>query len=444
MSEWWDKEPSHNAAQMQAMVPKKVLSKPLIALVLILVGGGTVVGILIPAMRGQVGGLSAGPAENGSPATQLISGIGDLTGFGVSGTTEGIGGTSPSTTVLGTITTTEIATSTATSTSTVANQGAPTGNSTSPGTSGGDIEFFSSLTLNVTQPSQSLQKAGEIASSLGGYVEQSDYGQSLATITVRVPGQNYEDALGQLEALGSVVSATSSSDNVAVQYADLNATLQSLVTEQNSLLKLLGTANTVNATLDIESVLQKTDAQINSVESSILETGQLIDYATIGIDFQTSVPHASVPLAIRLSATPLKGLSPLSVTFNAVVSGGVQPYIVNYNFGDGTASQGQQLIHQFTQPGTYNVTVSATDQSGNVSLAWIVVQVTAPPATSGLSAFGGYVLGLFSGVVEGIVEVAAIVLPIFAVLYVAVLPAYKKLSKSSDGQAASAETDKPT
>jgi PKD repeat protein len=427
------------------MVPKKSLPTPLVVLVLLLVSGGAVVGILIPVMRGQVGGLTAGPAQTEPPSTQLVNGIEGLVGFGytVSGAQASSGGASPSTTVLGTtVTTTEIASSTATSTSTVANEGAPAGNSSNPGASGSDIEFFSNLTLNVTQPSQSLQKAGEIASSLGGYVEQSDYGQSLATITVRVPGQNYEEALGQLEALGSVVSATSSSDNVAVQYADLNATLQSLVTEQDSLLKLLGTANTVNATLDIESVLQKTDAQINSVESSILETGQLIDYATIGVDFQTSVVHASTPLAIRLSATPLKGLSPLSVTFNAVVSGGVQPYIVNYNFGDGTASQGQQLIHQFTTPGTYNVTVSATDQSGNVSLAWIIVQVTAPPASSGLAAFAGYVWGLFAGVVEGIVEVAAIVLPIFAVLYVAVLPAYRRLSKPKEGPQAGGETGK--
>jgi PKD repeat protein len=427
------------------MVAKNSLTTPLAVLVLLLVGGGTVVGILIPAMRGQVGGLTAGPADDEPPTTQLVSGIGDLVGFGysVAGSTAGIGGTSPSTTVLGpTYTTSETASSTATSTSTIANQGGPAGNSSGTGPSGTDIEFYSSLTLNVTQPSQSLQKAGEIASSLGGYVEQSQYGQSLATMTVRVPGQNYAEALAQLEALGSLVSATSSSDDVAVQYADLNATLQSLVTEQDSLLKLLGTANTVNATLDIESVLQKTDAQINSVESSILETGQLIDYATIGIDFQTSASHASVPLAVKLSATPLKGLSPLSVTFNAVVTGGTQPYIVNFNFGDGTASQGQQLIHQFTQPGTYNVTVSATDQSGDVSLAWIIVQVVAPPASSGLSSFGGYVWGLFAGVVEGIVEVAAIVLPIFAVLYVAVFPAYRKLSKPKDGQQAETETGK--
>ncbi|MDA4114841.1 MAG: PKD domain-containing protein, partial [Thaumarchaeota archaeon] len=135
---------------------------------------------------------------------------------------------------------------------------------------------------------------------------------------------------------------------------------------------------------------------------------------------------------------------PLSVTFNALVSGGVQPYIVNYNFGDGTAAQGQQLIHEFTQAGRYNVTVSTTDQSGNVSLAWIVIQVTSPPLTSGFVAFGGYVWSLFTGVVEGIIEVAAVVVPIFAVVYLGVLPAYRKVSRSrGSDQAASATAKLP-
>ena len=86
--------------------------------------------------------------------------------------------------------------------------------------------------------------------------------------------------------------------------------------------------------------------------------------------------------------------------------------------------------------GPYNVTVSATDQSGNVSLAWIVIDVTSPPVTSGFAAFGGYVWSLFADVVEGIVEVAVVVVPIFVVVYLGVLPAYRRISKGrGSGQA---------
>jgi hypothetical protein len=415
------------------MVAKKT-SIVLVVLVTFLVLGGTAVGIVIPALRGEVGGFS--PSGRLSSATLGTTVFPGAESQAVSGPVAGVVANSdsvPSTTVIGTVTMTtasETASTMVVYTTTGAGSDSSTSNGTSPAPSGGDIEFFSNLTLNVSQPSASLQKAGEIASSLGGYVASSTYSESLATITVRVPSSDYQDAVGQLEALGNLVSASSSSDDVTVQYADLNATLQSLLTEQTSLLKLLSQSNSVNATLNIESVLQKTDAQIDAVESSILETGQLVQYATIGIDFQTSVPHTSVPLATKLSATPLSGMSPLSVTFNALVSGGVQPYIVNYNFGDGTSAQGQQLIHQFTQAGRYNVTVSATDQSGNVSLAWIVVNVTSPPVASGFATFGGYVWSLFAGVVEGIIEVSVVVVPIFVAVYLGVLPVYRRVSKA--------------
>ncbi|MGA2199431.1 MAG: DUF4349 domain-containing protein, partial [Nitrososphaerales archaeon] len=283
------------------MVQKRGFSTVLVNLMVVLVAGGAIVGVVIPALRGEAGRFSPG----GSVASS-VAGITDLLGsLGSEGETFGVAGAGaassvspPSTTLLQTttaVTSTATTYATATSTGTDSNQGSTHNSSPTEATSGQDIEFFSNLTLNVSQPSSSLQKASEIASSLGGYVAYSTYSESVATMTVRVPAQNFQEALGQLESLGTVITASSSSNDVTVQYADLNATLQSLLTEQTSLLKLLGQSNSVNATLNIESVLQKTDAQINSVGSSILETSRLIDYATIGIDFQTSVPRTSVP-----------------------------------------------------------------------------------------------------------------------------------------------------
>jgi len=105
---------------------------------------------------------------------------------------------------------------------------------------------------------------------------------------------------------------------------------------------------------------------------------------------------------------------------------------VNYNFGDGTSSEGQQLIHQFVQAGMYNVTVSATDQAGNVTLDSVLVKVSPPQATSGLATFAGSVWALFSGVVEGIIEVAVVVIPIGLVAYAAAVPAWRRYSKTKE------------
>ena len=224
--------------------------------------------------------------------------------------------------------------------------------------------------------------------------------------------------------MGTVLGLTSNSNDVRVQYTDLNATLASLQTEQGALLRLLNQSTSVNSTLAIESQLQGVNEQINEVESEILQTRTLIEYATINVTIGETAEQ--IPLSIALSATPINGTSPLSVTFNAVVKGGTQPYIVNYNFGDGYASQGQIVIHTYFQAGTYKVLVSATDQNGTVVQANAVVKVVAAAGPSGVSSFFGYVASLFLDVVEGIVEVAVVVLPLAAVGAAILIPIQRR------------------
>jgi len=220
--------------------------------------------------------------------------------------------------------------------------------------------------------------------------------------------------------LGNVTSLTSSSNDVTVQYTNLNATLDSLLSEQTAFLRLLNESTSINSTLAIENQLQGVNQQINEVQSQILQTKTLIDFATI--DVTVSKTARQVPLSMTLTATPKNGTAPLSVTFNAIVKGGVQPYVVNYNFGDGTADQGQVLIHTYYASGDYKVTVTATDQNGTVASAWATIRVSAAPTQYGAVNFLTMVANLFVSVVEGIVEVAVVVLPLAAVGAVIVIP----------------------
>jgi hypothetical protein len=308
-------------------------------------------------------------------------------------------------------------------------KGAPL-SSASPTTNGArDIEFFTNITLRAASAPAAFTQAAAIAYSVGGYVAYSAEDNSTALVELRVPAAGYQQALTQVEALGTLVASRSSSNDVTVQYTDLNATLQSLQAEQQSLLKILSESTNINATLNVESRIQGVDQQINSVQSEILQTRTLVSYATISVFIEQNV--VAQPLAIRVTATPRSGESPLSVTFNAVTKGGSQPYIVNYNFADGTSYAGQSLIHTFEQAGHFNVTVTATDASANVTEAWTVVDVSAPPATSSVIGFPGFVSGLFLQVVEGIAEVAVVILPIAAVLLLVFFPLRHRLGLSS-------------
>ena len=50
-----------------------------------------------------------------------------------------------------------------------------------------------------------------------------------------------------------------------------------------------------------------------------------------------------------------------SVYFSANTIGGLAPYAYEWNFGDGTSSTNDSLVHEFTEPGVYNVSVVITD-----------------------------------------------------------------------------------
>jgi PKD repeat protein len=385
--------------------------------------GGFVLALLSNSsgLYGSLGPVTSVPAGyfNNSAANEAVNSFqGDLTSLGSSvspGYTQVIG---------------QVTTSTSTAIATTTTAGYPEGGLTpyggenvtqgSPANGGGLIEFSSSIGIRSSSPQQTASAVVALAYLVGGYVAYQSTYTSSAYVVIRVPAAEYQQVLGKVEAMGTVLSLSSNSNDVSVQYTDLNATLASLQTEQGALLKLLNQSSTINSTLAIETQLQQVNTQINEVESQILQTKTLIEYSTIDVTINESAQ--SVALSMTLSATPTNGTSPLSVTFNAVVKGGAQPYVVNYNFGDGYSSQGQIVIHTYFQAGAYKVLVTATDQNGTVVQSSTTVKVVAAQSQSGIQTFFGSVANLFTSVVEGIVEVAVVVLPLAAVGAAIVLP----------------------
>lgn len=406
------------------------ITKKALLVVVIIIVGGVVVGLF---------DNSHSPLANQNPGADnfAASSAGNSNPFDFS---LGLGQAKSSTTIVQAGTTiTSIATMTAVSSSATEPQttvikpnSAGAQSSTSTATtatapSNGFIEFFSNVTVSVSSLQSSLSNAMAIAYTYGGYVAYSSYNNFSSVAVLRIPSANYEVALGQVEALGNLTGFQSNSNDVSVQYTDLNATLQSLLTEQASLLRLENQSTSLNSTLLLENELQGINTQINEIQSQILQTNILIDYSTITVTLDRTTTTTLVPLSLKLIATPDSGMTPLAVTFNSIVTGGTEPYIVNYNFGDGTSYQGETLIHTFNQGGTFNVTVTVTDSTGNVQEAWTVIHVTTPPSGSQFKSFTNYVSGLLIGVVEGIVEVAVVVLPIALVVSVVILPFRSRL-----------------
>ena len=412
------------------------IAKKALLLIVIIIAGGVVVGLFDNNHSAQMNnslaptaGASFGAALPSAVSTPFDYSFG--VGHASSATTIVNGGA----TVLTTVTMAATSSATQPDTTVVKPNSPGVQSSSSTATtnvsgSSGFIEFFSNVTVRVDSPQISLSNAMAIAYTYGGYVAYSSYNNFSSIAILRIPAANYPAALSQVESLGNLTGFQSNSNDVSVQYTDLNATLQSLLTEQASLLRLENKSTSLNSTLIIENEIQGINTQINEIQSQILQTRILIDYSTITVTLERATTTTPTPLSLKLIATPKSGMTPLAVTFNSIVTGGTGPYIVNYNFGDGTSYQGETLIHTFYSSGTFNVTVTVTDSNGNVQEAWSTIHVSTAPTSSQFTSFTNYVSGLLIGVVEGIVEVAVVILPIALVVSVVILPFRNRIRTS--------------
>lgn len=56
-----------------------------------------------------------------------------------------------------------------------------------------------------------------------------------------------------------------------------------------------------------------------------------------------------------------------ALSFRAeALNGAGAPYVFSWNFGDGQSAQGKAVEHQYSQPGSYNVSLSVTDSAGEL------------------------------------------------------------------------------
>src|SRR5919202_1267239 len=82
------------------------------------------------------------------------------------------------------------------------------------------------------------------------------------------------------------------------------------------------------------------------------------------------------PLRGELSSNGTAGVAPATFEFKAKIAGGVQPYIINWNFGDGSkASNKQTVIHTFEEAGTYTVTATVMDHQHSTGSASMKITV---------------------------------------------------------------------
>jgi len=244
----------------------------------------------------------------------------------------------------------------------------------------------------------------------GDYPLSNNTQDQIYLITLRVPRLTDEHGStattasvvsGQTLVAGGVISDRSDTDwfkitagqgvvnvNGLAAYPSANLKLSlSLVDEAGNVLAT-GTSSGMNSNLSVPVLGGNYYIVVDGLGTGDALTAYT-DYSSIGrFSLSGSWTAATVanvpPVALTTGTTPTSGTAPLTVSFVGSSSydpdGAIASYV--WNFGDGTSSTLSNVSHTYSAAGTYNASLTVTDNSGAQSVGTVTIVVSAVPTTT--------------------------------------------------------------
>ena len=150
------------------------------------------------------------------------------------------------------------------------------------------------LDLQVTDVDAAVVRARTLISGFGGYVsgsEQSTKGdQPVASITYRIPADQWDAALNALRGLGTkVLSEKTDATEVTGQVIDLGARIQNLRVTETALQGIMTKATKISDILDVQNQLTNVQGQIEELTTEQTHLQQQAADGTLTVGFEAPV-----------------------------------------------------------------------------------------------------------------------------------------------------------
>jgi len=137
-----------------------------------------------------------------------------------------------------------------------------------------------SLEIVVNAPDQSMQSISRMAEAMGGFVvsanlyqTQTSDGQEVprASITIRVPAENLDEALAIIEAESDrlPLNKNINSQDVTREYTDLQSRLSNLEAAEEQLMQIMESANRTEDVLNVFDQLTRVREQIEVIKGQM-------------------------------------------------------------------------------------------------------------------------------------------------------------------------------
>ncbi len=179
-----------------------------------------------------------------------------------------------------------------------------------------------SIELTVTDTREKISDVRSIVEQSGGMISSSNVyeareGQYSAHLTLRVPNDNFDRVMDQLQTLGKERNVQTGTDDVTMQYIDLESRLNNQKAQEERLIEILDIAQTLEEVLEVERELHRVRGEIETMTARLNHLKDQVSYSTI-------------TLTIREEAVPTEEISPLA--FENLGKSVGQAFIGSINF----------------------------------------------------------------------------------------------------------------
>ena len=220
------------------------------------------------------------------------------------------------------------------------------------------------LAMAVTDITTAVSQITQLANNNIGYVlsaNQTSTDKSISgVISIRIPAAQFENTMSALRAMAVKLTAEDvSAADVSQEYTDLSSKLKNLETAEAQLTQIMQKAEKVEDVLAVENQLIATQGEIEVTKGRMQYLEQTSAMSLININLQQST------LTINLYAGTTYARSMDNIGFSVDIQGGIGPFSYQWDFGDGAKSVDAAPWHKYKAAGTYNVSVTVTDDKGN-------------------------------------------------------------------------------
>lgn len=164
--------------------------------------------------------------------------------------------------------------------------------------------FTYSYSVETTKFDAFYEKISKKLSQIGGYVESSETNGSAsdgsnryASLTLRIPAAHIDQMITLLDSESNITWQSQTSENVTLQYIDMQSHLKALRTEQETLLQLMEKADKLKDVIDLQSQLTQVRYEIESYESQLRTYDNLVEYSTLHLNISEVQRTTNLPSA---------------------------------------------------------------------------------------------------------------------------------------------------